>query len=149
MAHWIEQKAAQLKAQEEDALKRRAGGAEIVDQLETMVRRDVEKWNELNPGYRRRIDGVIKSMSSGGFQVRKTSFPPATVDAILAADSFSVKLKSIRLRLGCKEPCAATGRFDLKPAANGRLCFATHSGEPISLEEASQFLLEPIIETIG
>jgi hypothetical protein len=149
MAHWIEQKAARLKTQEEDALKRPAQGAEIVDQLETIVRRDVEKWNELNPGYRRRIDGVIKSMSSGGFQVRKTSFPPATVDAILAADSFSIKVKSIRLRPGSKEPCTAKGQFDLKPAANGRLCLTTRSGKPISLEEASRVLLEPIIESIG
>jgi len=82
MDNWIEDKAARLKkrqGQAEDA--RQAGiheadvismqGRNILDQLETIVRRDVEKWNAHFPDDpRRRIDSVGK-LSPNGFIVQK------------------------------------------------------------------------------
>jgi hypothetical protein len=151
MTDWIEQKTAQIEAQkgaldepDEKVRQRRSLGLQFLDQLEVTVQRDIEKWNKLNPGYRRRIDGMAKSMPSGGFQVRKTSFPSATVDVILGADSLSIQVQSTFLTSDGNRPQTVMSQFGFKPDSDGKLFVIVHSGNAISFEAASQILLEPL-----
>lgn len=152
MTDWIEQRTAQIEAQKEapkDARdekdrRRRILGLQVLDQLEVTVQRDVEKWNKLNPGYRRRIDGIAKSMPTGGFQVRKTSFPSATVDVILAADSLSIQIQSTFLSQDGNRPQTVTSEFGVSPSISGTPPMLIHSGSAVSFEVASRILLEPL-----
>lgn len=146
MTDWIEQKAAELESQREVTQKKAALGREITDQLEAAVRRDVEQWNALNPSFRRRIEGVTKSLPSGGFKVSKTSFPPATVETIFFADSLSIQIEAARSFPGAQSSYAVRGEFRLEPDANGGLHLTTQSGDPLTLEEASRILLEKVID---
>lgn len=150
MTDWIEQKTAQIEArngapdEDEKGRQKRSLGLQLLDQLEVTVQRDVQKWNKLNPGYRRRIDGIAKSMPTGGFQVRKTSFPSATVDVILAADSLSIQVQSTFLSLDDNRPQTVKSQFGFKPDSDGKPPMLSHSGNKISFERASQILLEPL-----
>jgi hypothetical protein len=146
MTEWIEQKAAEIKAQQEVTQRKVTLGREITDQLESTVRRDVEQWNALNPSFRRRIEGVTKSLPSGGFKVSKTSFPPATVEAIFFADSLSIQIEAARFVPGIQSSSTARGEFRLEPDADGGLHLTTQSGDPLTLEEASRILLEKVID---
>jgi len=148
MATWIERKSAELKSQKAELDEKQVWGADTVDKLEAAIRRDVARWNELNPGYRRRIDGVKKLTRSGAFRVYKTSFPPATVDAMLDPESFSVMVEVTTVRQGEQKPHTESGHLMLAPEKEG-FGLKLQSGEALSFAEASQLLLEPIIESIG
>ena len=150
MADWIELKSAQLKSQEADqradqqaARERRVQAAAAVDQLEIAVRNDIARWNELNPGYRQRIDGVKKLMPSGAFRLYKTSFPPAAVEAVLDQESFVVMVETTTVRPGGQEHTAHSD-FMLAPEKNG-FCLTLQPGDAISFADASRVLLEPIL----
>jgi hypothetical protein len=147
MADWIEQRSAQLKTHKADDNKQAQASA-TVDQLENAVRRDVARWNELNPSYRLRIDGVTKLMPSGAFRVYKTAFPPASVNAVLDPDSFCVVLETTTLGATGHGPRTSRSQFMLA-ASKGGFCLTSRPGVPISLEEASRLLLEPILETLS
>jgi hypothetical protein len=148
MANWVDKKSAELESQKAELDRRHVCGAETVDKLEMAVRRDIERWNELNPAYRRRIDGVRKLMHSGAFRVYKTSFPPAMVDAMLDPESFQVLVEITTTRPGEKRPHTEHGHFELSKAAEG-FALTLKSGYSLSFADASQVLLGPIIESIG
>jgi hypothetical protein len=146
MTNWIEEKAAQIKKQKGETQKQASLGPEIVDRLESIVRQDVDRWNELNPNYRRKIDGVFKSLPSGGFKVLKTSFPPASVETIFDPASFSIQVESSRCRPSNQETYTVRSQFRLVTSADGGCQLCTNSGDPITIEEASRILLEGMIE---
>ena len=159
MSSWIEKKSAQLQqdkveldkqAQRErkSALEKQIAGAATVDKLEMAVRRDIAKWNELNPNYRRRIDGVVKLMPSGAFRVSKTSFPPASVEAVLDPESFCVSLETTTVPRGEAAYRTDSGSLMLKAEKEG-FSLTLQSGRALSFADASRVLLEPIIESIG
>src|SRR5687768_12612758 len=132
MTHSLEQKAEHETSQKDELQKRRMQGLEIVCSLEAAVRSDVTKWNELNPGYRRKIDGVFRTLPTGAFQVRKESFPPATVDVTLTADAWSILVKRNSLRPEGGAPQINRDQFELKPDVQGSLVLALRSGDRLS-----------------
>lgn len=142
MGDRIELVSAQIESQ-----KARMDGAATVDQLEMAVRHEVARWNELNPGYRRRIDGVRKLMPSGAFRVYKTSFPPVSVDAVLDPESFCVVLQATSVGVRGQGQQNDRCQFTLEAGQNG-FSLATQPGQAISFAEASRFVLEPIVEAI-
>lgn len=146
MTNWIEEKAAQIKKQRGETQKKASLGIEIVDRLESIVRQDIDRWNELNPNYRRKIDGVFKSLPSGGFKVRKTSFPPASVEVIFDPASFSIQIEASRSRPSNQETYTVRTQFRLVTSADDVCQLCTSSGDPITIEEASRILLEGMIE---
>jgi hypothetical protein len=148
MADWIEQRHAELKLQKAEIEKKQVWGGEAIEKLEMAVRHDVARWNELNPGYRRRIDGVKKLMRSGAFRVYKTSFPPAMVDAVLVHESGFVMVEATTVRPGDQRPHTQSDHLILSATKNG-FGLARGSGKALSFAEASQVLLEPIIKNIG
>ena len=143
MTDWMDDKATQDKARQEEAEKRLMVGRAAVDQLEAIVRRDIEKWNA---SFRQKIDNLSKSMPSGAFKVRKTSFPSATADVFLSSDSSIIEIETARWRAGSNEPKTTKNRFYLKPVVNGVVALGTESGEAISLEAVSRVLLEAMME---
>lgn len=148
MANWVERKSAELELERAELEKRQTGGAEAVDKLEMAVRRDIDRWNELNPSYRRRIDGVRKLMRSGAFRVYKTSFPPAMVDAVLDPEAGQVLVEITTTRPGEKRSRTESGHLMLSAGQNG-FVLTLKSGYALSFADASQVLLGPIIESIG
>jgi hypothetical protein len=151
MADWIQEKsiaqASQDRETKEDARKKRAEVTALMDQLEAAVRRDVDKWNELNPGYRRRIDGVSKLMPSGAFQVVKTSFPTARLAVMLAPDGQAALIERSVIREGATRTLRDQLRITAEP--DGAFQFVSPSGDTLDCDAASRALLEPIIEAIG
>ena len=144
MTDWIEEKAARSRTLKDDARKRLSQGRQTIDQLETIVRRDIEKWNAR---FEQKVDGVSKTMPSGAFNVRKTSFPSATADAFLSADSSAIEIETTKRRTVGDGSYTVKNRINLKSAANGSLSLTTQSGESISLDGVSRLLLETIIES--
>ena len=133
MADWIETKSSQLNQQKADldkkaALRNKAQAAATVDQLEMAVRNDVDRWNELNPGYRRRIEGVKKLMPSGAFRLYKTSFPPAAVEAVLDPESFFVNVETTTVDPGGQEQRTVHSHFVLAAEKNG---FCPTASQPL------------------
>jgi hypothetical protein len=148
MTDWIEQKTAKIEARKDAPDEKDRGmrslGLQLLGQLEVTVQRDIEKWNKLNSGYRRRIDGISKSMPTGGFQVRKTSFPSATVDVILVADSLLIRVQSTFLSQDGNQPQTVISEFGFKPDSGGKPPALIQAGNAISFEMVSQILLEPL-----
>jgi hypothetical protein len=143
MTEWIDQKAAQEKAKKEDSQKKLALARQAVDQLEAMVRTSVEKWNA---SFRQKIDGVSKSMPTGAFTVRKTSFPSATANVFVSPDSSTIEIETVKRRSVGDGSYTVKNHFYLKLAANEGIALTTQSGEPTSLEVVSRVLLEAIVE---
>ena len=75
MTDWIDEKAARSRTLKDDTRKRLSQGRQTIDQLETIVRRDIEK---LNARFEQKIDGVSKTMPSGAFNdsARPLFHPP-------------------------------------------------------------------------
>ena len=147
MADWIELRSAELDSEKAELEKKQVWGAEAVEKLETAVRRDIARWNELNPGYRKRIDGVKKLMRTGAFRVYKTSFPTAMVDAVLDPESLCVMVEATSVRPGQQKAHTQSGHLMLAAEKSG-FGLRLDSGKALSFAEASQMLLEPIIESI-
>jgi hypothetical protein len=158
MDDWIEQKAARLKRRQElaeDA--RQAGlheadvismqGRDILEQLEAVVRRDVEKWNGHFPDDpRRRIDSVGK-LTPSGFVVQKTGYPSATLHAVFDADSMSIQFTVNKIRAMGEGEYVVKGLFHLKLSDQGEIYLTNRSGEHFPFLEASRHLLEAVLDT--
>ena len=143
MTNWIEQKATRAKAQEEARPVSLEQARELVDQLEAVVRLDVDKWNA---HFRKKIDGVSRSLPSGAFKVRKTSFPPVTVDVSLIGNSSStIQIETTKRRSVGAGVYTLMRHFELAPTAAGAVGLTTPTGESLSLEAASRIVIETII----
>jgi hypothetical protein len=158
MDDWIEEKAARLKQRQEQAEDARQEGIheadvisiegpDILDQLEAIVRRDVEKWNAHFPDDpRRRIDSVVK-LTPSGFVVQKTGYPTATLRAFFDPDSMSIQFTVSKLRaIGEGEYCIK-GLFHLKLSDQGEIYLTNRSGDHVPFLDASRHLLEAVLDT--
>ena len=126
------------------AKEQRTQAAATVDHLEKAVRDDVARWNELNPGYRRRNDDVKKLMPSGAFRVSRSSFPPFSVDIVLDPESFCVNVETTTMNPVGGEQYIQQNYFILA-MENGTLSLTRQPGEAISFADASRAVLETII----
>jgi hypothetical protein len=158
MDDWIAQKASRLKKrqeQTEDA--RQAGiheadvisirGPDILEQLEAVVRRDVEKWNAHFPDDpQRRVDSVGK-LTPSGFVVQKTRYPTATLHASLDPDSMSIQFTVNKVRAIGEGEYSIKGLFHLKLSHDGEIYLTNRSGEHFPFLDASRHLLEAVLDT--
>jgi len=133
-----------LEMDQQAAIEKQAQAAAAVDQLETAVRDDVARWNELNPSYRRRLDEVKKLMPSGAFRVCKSSFPPAAIDVVLDPESFCVNVETTTMDPEGREQFIVENHFILA-LEKGEFRLTRQAGDAISFVGASRALLEPII----
>jgi hypothetical protein len=156
MASWIEEKAEQLKQREEAVQKERdwqihatqvlrARGREILEELEKSVREDVAKWNQkFSADHTKQIEGVAKNFPSG-FKVNKTYYPSFGLYVSFDAESCSVSYefaKNSGMDFGSYD---GHGAFRIRLAEDGNV-YLLHSGKPVSFPEASQILLQPLLE---
>ncbi len=158
MDDWIEEKAARLKRRQEQAEdSRQAGiheadvismrGNDILEQLEAVVRGDVEKWNAHFPDDpRRRIDSVA-TLTPSGFIVQKTSYPSATLHAVFDPASMSIQFSVIKVRAIGEGEYSIKGLFHLKLSDGGEIYLTNRSGEHFPFLEASRHLLEAVLDT--
>jgi hypothetical protein len=144
MTDWIDQKISKIKAPKEEAAKQLALGRETVDQLERIVRRDVEKWNANMP---QKIEDVLKTLPSGGFKIRKTSFPPAMADVFLAPDASFIQTEITKRRGDGGGTLTVSNQFPLQQSPNGSIRVTTQIGGPISLDGISRLLIESTVES--
>ncbi len=158
MTDWIEKKAAQIKERQGQAeYERQSGiheadviyerGCEVLEQLEAVVRKDVEKWNAEFPNdARRRIDRIDKSNSSE-FVVHKTGYPTATLHAAFDPDSMSIQFVAIKLRAIGEGVYSIKGLFHLHLSDEGTIYLTNRSGQHFSFDDASRHLLEAVLDT--
>ena len=158
MDDWIAEKAARLKKRQEQAEDaRQAGkheadvismqGRDILEQLEAIVRRDVEKWNAHFPDDpRRRIDSVGK-LTPSGFVVQKTGYPTATLHAYFDPDSMSIQFTVNKVRAIGEGEYRIKGVFHLKLSDEGEIYLTNRSGEHFPFPDASRHLLEAVLDT--
>jgi hypothetical protein len=158
MDDWIEEKAARLKKSQEQAEDvRQAGiheadvismqGRDILEQLEGVVRRDVEKWNaHFTDDPRRRIDSVGK-LTPSGFIVQKTGYPTATLHAFFDPDSMSIQFTVNKIRAIGEGEYSIKGLFHLKLSDEGEIYLTNRSGEHFPFLDASRHLLEAVLDT--
>jgi hypothetical protein len=158
MGDWIEEKAARIKKkqdQAEDA--RQAGiheadvisiqGRDILEQLEAVVRRDVEKWNAHFPDDpRRRIDSVGE-LAPSGFIVQKTGYPTATLRALFDPDTMSIQFTVDKIRAVGEGEYSVKGVFHLKLSDDGEIYLTNRSGVHFPFLDASRHLLEAVLDT--
>jgi hypothetical protein len=109
MDDWIGAKAARIKERQEQAEESRQSGVheadvisrrgrDVVERLELVVRRDVEKWNAHFPDdARRRIDST-ESISPGGFVVRKIGYPSATLHVVFDPALMAIQFTASKVR---------------------------------------------------
>ncbi len=104
----------------------------------------MDLWNATytdNP--RKLIDGVFKNVPNG-FKLHKSYYP--SFDLYLVFDSQSQLIlyefvKNKGMDLGSAK---GKGQFRLQLAEDGNI-YLLHSGKPVSFEEASRLLLEPLL----
>jgi hypothetical protein len=158
MDDWIEEKAARLKKRQEQAEDaRQAGiheadvismqGRDILEQLEKVVRRDVEKWNaHFRNDPRRRIDSVGK-LTPSGFVVQKNDYPTATLHASFDPDSMSIQFTVNKVRAIGEGEYSIKGLFHLKLSDEGEIYLTNRSGDHFPFLDASRHLLEAVLDT--
>lgn len=158
MNDWIEEKASQIKKRQEQAENARQSGVheadviskqgrDVLEQLEAVVRRDVEKWNANFPNdVRRRIDGVDKLIPNG-FVVRKTGYPTATLHAVFDPASMAIQFAVSKIRAIGEGEYNIKGLFHLKLSEEGEIYLTNRSGEHFPFEDASRHLLEAVLDT--
>jgi hypothetical protein len=158
MDDWIEEKAALVKKRQEQAERARqsvlretdaisAQGHDVLEQLEAVVRRDVEKWNAHFPDdARRRIDSVEK-LNPTGFVVRKTGYPSATLEAVYDPASRSIHFAVIKVRAVGEGAYSVKGVFHLNLSDSGDIYLTNRSGEHFPFLDASRHLLEAVLDT--
>jgi hypothetical protein len=158
MNDWIEEKAAVIKKRQEKAEEDRqsglhesdviyAKGRDVLEQLEAVVREDVEKWNANFPNdARQRIDSVGKSVPNG-FVVHRTGYPAATLHADFDAASMSIQFSATKRRAIGEGEYYVKGIFHLKLSDDGAIYLTNRSGELFSFEDASRELLEAVLDT--
>ena len=158
MTDWIEKKAAQIKERQEQAeYERQSGiheadviykrGCEVLEQLEAVVRKDVEKWNAEFPNdARRRIDSIDKSNSERvccpqnwiSYRDTPRSFDP---------DSMSIQFEATKLRAIGEGVYSVKGLFHLHLSDEGTIYLTNRSGQHFSFDDASRHLLEAVLDT--
>lgn len=158
MTDWIEKKAAQIKERQEQAEEERQSrvheadviykrGCDVLEQLEAVVRKDVEEWNAQFPNdARRRIDSVGKPIPSG-FIVHKIGYPSATLQAVFDPASMSIQFEATKLRAIGEGTYNVKGLFHLNLSEEGAIYLTNRSGELFSFEDASRHLLEAVLDT--
>jgi hypothetical protein len=158
MDDWIEEKAARVKRGQEQAEDARQAdiheadvismqGSDIVEQLETVVSRDVEKWNAQFPtDPRRRIDTVGR-LTPSGFVVQKTSYPTATLHVFYDHISMSIQFAVNKVRAIGEGEYSIKGFFHLKLSDEGEIYLTNRSGEHFPFLDASRHLLEAVLDT--
>ncbi len=158
MDDWIEEKAALVKRRQEQAERARRSGAheadvisgqglDILERLEAVVRRDVEKWNaHFADDERRRIDSVAK-LNPNGFAVRKTGYPSATLQAVYDPASRSIQFSVTKVRAVGEGAYSLKGVFHLNLSESGEIYLTNRSGEHFSFVDASRHLLEAVLDT--
>lgn len=158
MNDWIEEKAARIKKRQEQAEEERQSsvheadvidtkGRDVLEQLEAVVRADVEKWNANFPNdARQRIDRVDKSIPSG-FIVHKTSYPTATLHATFDSASMSIQFTVTKVRAIGEGEYSIKGLFHLNLSEEGYIYLTNRSGEHFPFEDASRHLLEAVLDT--
>jgi hypothetical protein len=158
MNDWIEEKAALIKKRQEKTEEERqsgkheadviyAKGRDVLEQLESVVRADVEKWNAKFPNdVRQRIDSIGKSVPSG-FVVHKTGYPAATLHAHFDAASMSIQFSATKRRAIGEGEYNLKGLFHLRLSDEGAIYLTNRSGELFSFKDASRQLLEAVLDT--
>jgi hypothetical protein len=158
MSDWIDEKAARIKKRQEQAEEARQSGVheadviskqgrDVMDQIEAIVRRDVEKWNAHFPNdARRRIDSVAKLIPSG-FVIHKTGYPSATLHAVFDPGSMSIQFTATKTRAIGEGEYYIKGLFHLKLSEYGDIYLTNRSGEHFPFEDASRHLLEALLDT--
>src|SRR5579863_7487702 len=122
MNYWIDEKAARIKKRQEQAEEARQSGVheaaviskhgrDVLDQLEAVVRSDVEKWNAHFPNdVRRRIDSVRK-LTPDGFVVHKTGYPTAHSKQSLTPPLCQYSSQSLRSERSARENTISKASF--------------------------------------
>jgi hypothetical protein len=158
MNDWIDEKAALIKKRQEQAEEARQSGIheadvlseqgrDVLDQLEAVVRRDVDKWNGHFPNdVRRRIDSVGK-LTPNGFAVRKTGYPSATLHAVFDPGSTSIQFTVTKIRAIGEGEYNIKGLFHLKLSEDQDIYLTNRSGEHFPFEDAARHLLEALLDT--
>ena len=157
MNDWIGEKAARIKKRQEQAEEARQSGVheaaviskhgrDVLDQLEAVVRRDVEKWNAHFPNdVRRTIDSVDKLIPSG-FVVHKTGYPTATLHAVFDPAAMSIPFTVTKVRAIGEGEYNVKGLFHLNVSEYGDIYLTNRSGEHFPFEDASRHLLESVLD---
>jgi hypothetical protein len=155
---WIDEKAARIKKRQEQAEEARQSGVheaavisnhgrDVLEQLEAVVRRNVEKWNAHFPNdARRRIDSVDKLIPSG-FVIHKTGYPTATLHAVFDPASMSIQFTVTKVRAAGEGEYNIKGLFHLNLSEHGDIYLTNRSGEHFPFEDASRHLLEAVLDT--
>jgi hypothetical protein len=158
MGDWIEEKASRIKKKQDQAEDARQSGIheadvislqgrDILEQLETVVRRDVEKWNaHFGDDPRRRIDSVGK-LTPNGFVVQKNGYPTATLRAFFDPDSKSIQFTVSKLRAIGEGEYSIRGLFHLNLSAEEEIYLTNRSGKRFPFLDASRHLLEAVLDT--
>jgi hypothetical protein len=158
MDDWIGAKAARIKQRQEQAEESRQSGvheadvisrrgSDVLERLELVVRRDVEKWNAHFPNdARRRIDSMEKLIPSG-FTVHKTGYPSATLHVVFDPAVMAIQFTASKVRAAGEGEYAVKGLFHLNLASGGEIYLTNRSGEHFPYEDASRHLLEAVLDT--
>jgi len=158
MDDWIGAKAARIKQRQEQAEESRQSGVheadvisrrgrDVLERLELVVRRDVEKWNAHFPNdARRRIDSVEKLIPSG-FTVHRTGYPSATLHVVFDPAVMSIQFTASKVRAVGEGEYTVKGLFHLNLASDGEIYLTNRSGEHFPYEDASRHLLEAVLDT--
>jgi hypothetical protein len=164
MDDWIGAKAARIKQRQEQAEESRQSGIheadvisrrgrDVLERLELVVRRDVEKWNAHFPNdARRRIDSVdsidvTDQLIPSGFTVHKTGYPSATLHVVFDPAVMAIQFTASKVRALGEGEYAVKGLFHLNLASDGEIYLTNRSGEHFPYEDASRHLLEAVLDT--
>jgi hypothetical protein len=158
MGDWIEERAVRIKKNQEQAEDaRQAGvheadtismkGRDILEQLEAVVRKDVEKWNAHFPDDPRRRIGSVGKLTPSGFVVQKTGYPTATLRAFFDPASKAIQFTVTKVRAIGEGEYSIKGLFHLNLSADGEIYLTNRSGEHFPFLDASRHLLEAVLDT--
>ncbi|MFZ3214198.1 MAG: hypothetical protein WA188_22050 [Terriglobales bacterium] len=151
MTSWIEDSAEQVKRQHDTTQKERewqlhasrvirSRSGEVVEELEKVVRADVDRWNaEFKSDPSKQVGDVSKILN--GFRVRRTYYPAFTLEVCFDPESNTIRYQSAERRSMDSDPQQRRGVFRLSLSADGNI-YLIHSDQPLSFEEASKLLLE-------
>jgi hypothetical protein len=149
---WIQERAAKIKAEERVRQRERdwqaqqaevikANAAAILDRLFKTVVSDIRKFNALFPDDPHRRIQRAERTTSGGFLVHQTHYPAVTLEVSLNSEQLEY--------VYTKTPNAQTlpfqikGNFSLGLTESGAI-YIHQDSNPLSLEQVSRILLEPI-----
>jgi hypothetical protein len=161
MGDWIQARAAEFKNQQDEEQRRqnwrlheaeviRARGPEMVQELETVVRRDVDKWNATFRGVQdKEFHGVQQIVPSEprGFQLHKRYFPSGTATVKFNPRNIGMDVELTRSRPIDGGEYETKSHFDLKLHSDDRTVFLQDRyGQHVTLDKMSQMLIESLAE---